>query len=170
MSTEFQNDRKLVEATFEALAGEDVNVVATTGAADPSGFDSPPNARITRFLPYRPVLARAACVVCHGGIGVTQKALAAGVPVCVVPFGRDQFEVARRAEVAGAGTRLPASRLRPERLRRAVREAIGKKAGAERIAAAFVAAGGPRAATGALEELLSSHVSGRAPRSKKPAQ
>jgi hypothetical protein len=29
-------------------------------------------------------------------LGTTQKALARGVPVCVVPHGRDQFEVARR--------------------------------------------------------------------------
>ena len=34
-----------------------------------------------------------------------------GVPVCVVPFGRDQLEVARRVEVSGSGTRLPARRL-----------------------------------------------------------
>jgi hypothetical protein len=47
-----------------------------------------------------------------------QKALARGVPVCAVPFGRDQLEVARRVEVAGAGTRLPASRLSPDHLRR----------------------------------------------------
>ncbi len=45
MSTEFQNDHKLVETAFEALSGEDVNVVATTGAADPSAFAPPPNAR-----------------------------------------------------------------------------------------------------------------------------
>ena len=89
----------------------------------------------------------------------TQKALAAGVPVCVVPFGRDQFDVARHVEVAGAGSRLPASRLRPDRLRSTVREAMGKKAGAERIAAAFAAAGGPKAAADALEGLLRSQVS-----------
>ena len=41
-----------------------------------------------------PILEIAACVVCHGGMGITQKALAAGVPVCAVPFGRDQPEVA----------------------------------------------------------------------------
>ena len=34
-----------------------------------------------------------------GGAGATQKALASGVPVCVVPFGCDQLEVARRVEV-----------------------------------------------------------------------
>jgi MGT family glycosyltransferase len=169
-STEFQNDGKLVRTALEALAGEDVSVVVTTAGVDPSSFTPPPNARVERFVPHRPVLDRAACVVCHGGMGITQKALSAGVPVCVVPFGRDQFEVARRVEVTGAGTRLPASRLRPERLRRAVREATAKKRGAERIASAFAAAGGPRAAADALEELLRDHASGRVPQGREPAQ
>jgi MGT family glycosyltransferase len=159
-STEFQNDGKLVRAALEGLAGEDVEVVVTTAGVDPSSFTPPPNARVERFVPHRPVLERAACVICHGGMGITQKALAAGVPVCVVPFGRDQFDVARHVEVAGAGTRLPASRLRPDRLRAAVREAITKQAGAERIASAFAAAGNPRAAVDALEELLGERIAG----------
>jgi MGT family glycosyltransferase len=158
-STEFQNDGKLVQAALEALAGEDVEVVVTTAGVDPASFTPPPNARVERFVPHRPVLERAACVVCHGGMGITQKALAAGVPVCVVPFGRDQFDVARHVEVAGAGSRQPASRLRPDRLRSAVQEAMSKKAGAERIAAAFAATGGSKAAADALEELLRSQVS-----------
>jgi MGT family glycosyltransferase len=153
-STEFQNDGKLVQVALEALAGEDVEVMATTAGVDPSSFTPTPNARIERFVPHGPFLKRAACVVCHGGMGITQKALAAGVPVCVVPFGRDQFDVARHVEVAGAGSRLPASRLRPERLRRAVREAMSKKTGAERIASTFASAGGANAAVDALEELL----------------
>ena len=159
-STEFQNDGKLVQMALEALAGEDVEVVATTAGVDPSSFTPPPNARIERFVPHGPVLERASCVVCHGGMGITQKALAAGVPACVVPFGRDQFDVARHVQVADAGIRLPATRLRPDRLRKAVREAMEKKAGAERIATTFAAAGGPRAAVDALEELLRNRVSG----------
>ncbi len=136
-----------------------------------SSFTLPPNARVERFVTHRPVLERAACVVCHGGMGITQKALASGVPVCVVPFGRDQFEVARHVEVADAGTRLPASRLRPERLRSAVREAMGKKDGAERIAAAFASAGGPGAATEALEKLLNDPADkGRREQVRQPAQ
>jgi len=153
-STEFQNDGKLIRTALEALAGEDVSVIVTTAGVDPSSFTPPANARVERFVPHSPVLKRAACVISHGGMGITQKALASGVPVCVVPFGRDQFDVARHVEVAGAGTRLPASRLRPDRLRGAVREAMGKKDGARRIAAAFDAAGGPRAATEALEKLF----------------
>jgi MGT family glycosyltransferase len=168
-STEFQNDGKLVQTALEALSGENVEVVVTTAGVDPSSFTPPPNARVERFVPHRPVLERAACVVCHGGMGITQKALAAGVPVCVVPFGRDQLEVARHVEVAHAGTRLPAGRLRPDRLRASVREATTKKGGANRIAAAFAAAGGPRVAADTLEELLEETKTGSAERARNSA-
>lgn len=153
-STDFQDDGRLVGTALEALAHEDVFVVATTAALDPSHFDPPANARVERFVPHGPLVQRASCVVCHGGASITQKSLAAGVPVCAVPFGRDQLEVARRVEVAGAGTRLPGARLRPQRLRAAVREAMDKREGARRIAEAFRSAGGPPAAADALEELL----------------
>jgi UDP:flavonoid glycosyltransferase YjiC (YdhE family) len=74
--------------------------------------------------------------------------------VCAVPFGRDQFEVARRVEVAGAGSRLPSWQLRPGRLRNKVREAISRRDGAQRVAVAFAATGGPPAAADAFERRL----------------
>jgi MGT family glycosyltransferase len=153
-STLFQNDRRLVEVACAALAGEPFDVVVTTGDVDPSGLDVPRNVRIERFVPHSPVLERAACVVCHAGMGITQKALAHGIPVVAVPFGRDQPEVARRVEVAHAGVRLPVRRLTPDRLRAAVRRAIALRPGAERIAAAFAAAGGAAAAANELEALM----------------
>lgn len=153
-SSEFQDDGRLVEAALAGLAGEDVHVVATLPSQDPAAFRAPANAHVVPFLPHGPVLDRAACAVTHGGMGATQKALARGVPVCAVPFGRDQLEVARRVEVSGAGTRLPARRLSPDRLRRRVREAMACASGARRVAAAFEAAGGPRAAADAFEARL----------------
>jgi MGT family glycosyltransferase len=153
-STLFQNDRRLIEVACEALATEPYHVVVTTADVDSAGLRPPANVRVERFLPHVPLLERAACVVCHAGMGITQKALAHGVPVVAVPFGRDQPEVARRVEVARAGVRLPARKLSPERLRAAVRQAIARRSGAERIAAAFAAAGGAPAAAAALEDLL----------------
>lgn len=160
-STELQDDGRLIETALAALRDEPVRLVVTTAALDPASFPAQPRARIERFLPHGLVIPHAAVVVCHAGMGITQKALAAGVPVCAVPFGRDQLEVARRVEVAGAGTRLPAARLRPDLLRGAVRAAMGKKAGAQRIATAFAAAGGPTAAADALDELLSGSFRGQ---------
>ena len=54
-------------------------------------------------------------------------------------------------EVAGAGTRLPAKRLRADRLRAKVREAMRLREGAKRVQEAFAAAGGPSAAADAFE-------------------
>ena len=61
---------------------------------------------------------------------------------CVVPFGRDQFEVARRVEVARCGTRLPAKKLTAARLSAKVRQAMTMTDGARRVAAGFAATGG----------------------------
>jgi MGT family glycosyltransferase len=160
-SSEFQDDGRLASVALEALAAEDVEVVATLPTADVGRTAVPANARVEPFVPHTPILARAACAVTHGGAGATQKALAAGVPVCVVPFGRDQLEVARRVQVAGAGTRLPAQRLRPERLRAKIREAMTMRAGARRVAEGFAASGGPAAAAQAFEDLASQRSRGR---------
>jgi MGT family glycosyltransferase len=153
-SSEFQDDTRLVQAALDGLADEPLAVVATLPAGDPAQVRTPANARVERFVPHAPVLDRAVCAVTHGGMGATQKALARGVPVCAVPFGRDQLEVARRVEAAGAGTRLPAKRLRPDRLRAKVHEAIGMREGAGRVQRGFAAAGGPPAAADAFEARL----------------
>ena len=153
-STEFQDDGRLAAVALEALTDSPFELAVTTASVDPVDLPSPSNAHVARFLPHRPLLERATCVVCHAGMGITQKALAAGVPVCAVPFGRDQFEVARRVVVAGAGASFPAGKLGPERLRAGVDEAIAQAPGARRIAAAFAAAGGPAAAADEFEQLL----------------
>jgi UDP:flavonoid glycosyltransferase YjiC (YdhE family) len=151
-SSELQDDARLVRAALDGL-GEELAVIATLPTGDASSFRRA-GARVEQFIPHRAVLDRAVCAVTHGGMGATQKALAAGVPVCAVPFGRDQLEVARRVEVAAAGSRLPAAKLRPDRLRTKVREAIGCREGATRIAEAYRAAGGPTAAADACEQQL----------------
>ena len=152
-STLFQNDSRIVQVACEAFADQPFDVVITTADIDPSGFRAPARIHIERFIPHSPVLDRAACVVCHAGMGITQKALAHGVPVVAIPFGRDQPEVARRVETAHAGVKLPARKLRPERLLEAVRAAIELRPGAERIARAFAKIDTPTLAASALEEL-----------------
>jgi len=43
---------------------------------------------VCQFIPHSPVLERAVCVIPHGGMGTTVKALDRGIPVCVVPYPR----------------------------------------------------------------------------------
>ena len=153
-SSELQDDGRLVDVALEALAGEPFHVVATTPSTPTARLDTPVGATVVPFAPHEPILRRAICAITHGGMGATQKALTLGVPVCAVPFGRDQLEVARRVVASQAGTRLAARRLRPDRLRRKVREAIGCRVGAQRLARAFAAAGGAKAAADAVEGRL----------------
>lgn len=154
-SSDFQNDSRLARTALTALAGEPLHLAATLPVADLGRLDIPANATVLPFAPHAPILDRAACAITHGGMGSTQKALLRGVPVCAVPFGRDQLEVARRVEVAGAGCRLPAWRLSPDRLRQKVREAIGKRALAQQVGGALASAGGAAAAADAFEARLS---------------
>ena len=156
-STAYQNDGRLVTTAFEALRHrDDLLIVATVPEGDPRNYDPPPNGRVDRFVAHGQLLGKAAAVVCHAGMGITQKALASGVPVCAVPFGRDQFEVARRLEVSGAGVQLPAPDLTVNALALAFARTVALRPEAERIAAAFAAAGGPVAAASAVEELAPS--------------
>jgi MGT family glycosyltransferase len=153
-STDYQRDERLAATALEALRDEPVRVIVTL--ADAHGAATLPgaaNARVERFVPHGPVLERAAAVVCHGGMGIVQKAIAAAVPVVAVPFGRDQPEVARRVTEAGAGVALPLKELEPKRLREAVRAARARGAEAAQASARLRAAGGAQRFADAAEEL-----------------
>ena len=125
----------------------------TTAGVDPASLGDPGDALVAASSPP-PVLEEAEVVVCHGGMGITQKALAFGVPVCVVPWARDQLDVAAHVVEAGAGTRVPRRRLTPARLAAAVEAARACRPGAARVKAGFEATGGAMAAADALEALL----------------
>jgi MGT family glycosyltransferase len=150
-STERQRDKRLLHVALEGLPAAGMSVLGTSAAHDPDLFDVPSGSKVVRFLSHDAILKRAACVVCHGGLGITQKALAAAVPVVVVPFGRDQAETARRVEFAKAGVRLSPRRLSSQRLLDAVRVAMDCGEAARRVSSAYETAGGSAAAADALE-------------------
>ena len=153
-STEYQADEELARVAVEALRDEPVRVLLTLADAYDSA-DLPPaaNVRVERFVPHGPVLERAAAVVSHSGMGIVQKAVAAGVPIAAVPFGRDQPEVARRVVEAGAGVQLRIKHLSPERLRATVREALAMRPSAKAASARMLASGGGARFADAVEEL-----------------
>jgi MGT family glycosyltransferase len=160
VSTEFQEDGAIIETALEALRDEPGSVVVTTAALDPEAFEPPhERTRITRFLPHDAVIPEMDLVITHGGMGTTQRALAAGIPVCVIPWGRDQNESARRADVCGAGTFVPRGKLTAPRLKAAAREALTRKPAAERVARAFHEAGGATRAVKLLEAMIARDVS-----------
>jgi UDP:flavonoid glycosyltransferase YjiC (YdhE family) len=88
-------------AALDAVTGLDVEVLMTTGA-ELDLRDVPANVRVERWVPQAQALARAALVVCHGGSGTVLGALAAAIPLIVMPMFDDQFANARALKAAGA--------------------------------------------------------------------
>jgi UDP:flavonoid glycosyltransferase YjiC (YdhE family) len=153
-STDYQGDERLAATAVDALRDEPVRVLLTLADAyDSASLPAAGNVRRERFVAHAPVLERAAAVVCHGGMGIVQKAVGAGVPVVAVPFGRDQPEVARRLTESGAGVTVRLRDLEAGRLRAAVRETIALRPAAEAAARRQRDAGGAGRFADAVEEL-----------------
>jgi MGT family glycosyltransferase len=153
-SSDRQADSQFPAAAMAALTDQPVHVVATYPCGVPDGIVAPRNATVQKFVPHGIVLDRAICAITHGGMGTTQKALSRGVPVCVVPHGRDQFEVARRVAVSRSGTSLAANKLTPARLKSKVLQAMSMTAGAKRVADGFEATGGVSRGADVIERRL----------------
>ena len=141
-STAYQKDDKLISTALEAFAGEDVALVVTTAAHDPAAFDRPGQrprravpaprpdhrARRLRRLPRRPGRSRrrrwppaSRCASCRSAATSSTSRAASRWPM-----------PASGCTTSGSPRSACAS---------AVREAIGKRAGAERVARGFAAAG-----------------------------
>lgn len=146
--------------TLEALAGEPIRVLLTTGhSLDPESLRPwPPNAHVRQWWPQEQVMPLASAMVGHGGFGTTMAALQAGVPQVIVPlFAFDQWVNARRVQGIGAGRMLEGGPAATSELPAAVAEVIRDPAfrqRAETIAADFTAL--PDVAT--LVPLLTDHA------------
>ena len=160
-SSEFQDDGAIAAAALAGLRDR-YRLVVTTAGVDPATSATPATRSSPASSPTPPILREADVVVCHGGMGITQKALAFGVPVCVVPWGRDQLDVAAHVVAAGrpgpasaaAASPPPASPPRSsEALACRARRGSGCKAG-------FEATGGVATAADRLEALASDRSSG----------
>lgn len=90
---------------LDAVAGLPIRVLMTVGrATDIAALgDIPANVHAEAWVEQADALAGAAAVVCHGGSGTTFGALAAGLPLVVVPMFADQPANARLVKSAGAG-------------------------------------------------------------------
>jgi UDP:flavonoid glycosyltransferase YjiC (YdhE family) len=92
----------------DALAEEPVRVLMTLGTeVDPLALGPvPENVHVERWVPQGAVMPHAAAMVGHGGSGSTLIAMAAGLPLAVVPLFADQPINAARVAALGAGLAL----------------------------------------------------------------
>src|SRR5262245_5020960 len=124
LSSTFQDQIGCLQRIVDALSPMPVRALVTTGpAVDPDALRPSHNVAIVQSAPHREVLWQAALAITHGGHGTVMKALAAGVPMVVLPHGRDQADTAARVTARGAGVAL-ARTASPGAISRAVRRVL----------------------------------------------
>ena len=148
----------LLLPALEALADEDVLVVATTGRRGRTSLPGavPGNGRVTDLLPYAELLPRTTAMVTNGGWGGVTAALAHGVPLVVAGGDIDKPEIAARVAWTGAGVDLRTGTPTAAAVRQAVRRVLDDPrfaTAAARVAAGFARHDGPREAADLLEQL-----------------
>jgi zeaxanthin glucosyltransferase len=118
--------------------------------------DRPANVLVVPSVPMLALLPRLDAVISHGGMNTVSETLAHGLPLVIAPIRHDQPVVASQVARAGAGIRVPFSRVRPAQLRAALVTILDDpsyRQAAERIRDSFAAAGGAPAAAARLERL-----------------
>ncbi len=104
MSSTYMEQQSSLQAVADALGTLPVRGLVTTGPAlDPDAIRAPANVTVVASAPHAEVLRHARVVVTHGGHGTVMKTLAAGLPMVVMPHGRDQKDNGARVSDLGAG-------------------------------------------------------------------
>lgn len=159
LGTVFNNRPRLFQTLLEGLNQPDLQVVVSAGGA----YDAlrrgplPPNAHLFRSVPQTQLLPHTDVFVSHGGNNSTNEALAAGVPLLVLPIGGEQADNASRVVYLGAGLRANARTLTAHSVRVDVRRLLEERSFRERARACaeqLARTDGPRAASSALSDLL----------------
>lgn len=152
--TSYQAQADLYRRAIAAVADLDCRAIVTLGGMfDPAEFAAPDHVVVAGSAPHPPILARADVAVVHGGHSSTMRALSAGVPMVVIPMGRDQNDNAIRVAARNAGIRL-STNASPSRLAKAVRTVLTDdvyRASAEKLGMAIQAETSPATALDELE-------------------
>ncbi len=140
LSTSFQNQAALLRRIVATLGRMDLDAVVTMGPAmEKEAIDAPANVTLVHSAPHDAVMKEVSLVVTHGGHGTVTRALVNGMPLLVIPMGRDQADNAARVVGRGAGLSLSDSATEEE-----IASAVGRliaeptfKAAAERLGKAI---------------------------------
>ncbi|WP_424628656.1 glycosyltransferase [Bradyrhizobium sp. SYSU BS000235] len=103
-STTNQDQADVVQRTVNAIGHIEMDAVVTLGPAlKDTSLRAPANVTFLPSAPHDLVMKEVTLVVTHGGHGTVSRALSHGLPLLVMPMGRDQGDIAARVEACGAG-------------------------------------------------------------------
>jgi UDP:flavonoid glycosyltransferase YjiC (YdhE family) len=115
-----------IQGVCDALAEIDAHGVLTLGPAiDRADLRPPANVDVVEWSDHDRLLPHCAAVITHGGLGTLLRSLSHGVPMVLLPLGRDQAFNAGQVVELGAGISL-APDSPPAEIRAAVNTVLGE--------------------------------------------
>ena len=134
-------------------------VISLGGSAKPESLpDLPGNPLVVEYAPQLELLQQAALMITHAGMNTTMECLMNGVPIVAIPVTNDQPGVAARIAWTGVGETIPLSKLKANRLHKAVKKVLTEdsyKKNALRLQEAIKRAGGVSRAANIIEQVVS---------------
>ncbi|MFF3333567.1 activator-dependent family glycosyltransferase [Streptomyces sp. NPDC002888] len=146
----------------EAVAGLDVELVATVGAAEREAVGTvPDNVRLIDYVPLNHLLSTCSAIVHHGGGGTFAAAVAHRVPQLVTPMPFwGEAATARYVADNGAGLALDSHEFTPDALRKGLTRLLEDpsfREGADALHQEMREAPAPSDLVPVLEELTARH-------------
>jgi UDP:flavonoid glycosyltransferase YjiC (YdhE family) len=127
----------IAHAAVRALRHEGVRVLVTVAPEHAAELGQvPDHVYLSGYVPHSAVLAGGRLIVSHAGHGIVMKALYYGVPMVLVPWGRDQPGVAARAEALGVAAVVQRDACSDTSVAQAVRQVLDDPRYMERARAA----------------------------------
>ncbi len=164
-STSFQNHAGVIQSVVDAMAPLPLRALVTLGGSiRPDEVNGAQNCIVVPSAPHMEVMSEASLVVTHGGHGTVMAALMHGLPMLVIPHGRDQGDNAARVTERGAGLALPKTAAVPE-----IRSALERLLGDASFRTAARALGEAVAAEARASSLLDEIVALAATPAQSPA-
>ena len=116
------DEADLANAAVAALLEHDVHVLVTGTKGGSTLTDNMKRdmVHVEPFVPHDAVMERAALFISHGGHGGVMRAMLHGVPMVLVPFGRDQVGIGYHAERLGIAKVVPKDALNVDSVDRAI--------------------------------------------------
>ena len=153
---------QLLVPSIQALAKEDVLVIATTGGIPLEQVvleSRPDNLRLEKFLPHYYLLPHVDVMVTNGGYGGVQMAVASGIPMVVAGATEEKPEVANHVVYSGVGLYLKTQTPSESQIRTAVQTLLHDSTFKQRSLALQQECqqhNGPQNAVNLIEELVQS--------------
>jgi UDP:flavonoid glycosyltransferase YjiC (YdhE family) len=106
-TTVVEGQLSAIQRVCDAIDGIGTRATLTLGpAVDRRRLRLPDGLEVDEWANHDALLADCTAVITHGGLGTPLRALAHGVPLLLLPLGRDQAFNAARVSELGAGIQL----------------------------------------------------------------